>query len=98
MGGRPKAPPCWRRGGHHEPGDHATEGGCTMTRKLSTSELSVHASGGRSGGLAQTRELHRSLRALGRVAPPPGLLGNVLDDLGLNDRYVAVETPIGAVF
>jgi O-6-methylguanine DNA methyltransferase len=44
------------------------------------------------------RALHGRLRAMGDVAAPAGLLGAVLDELGLSDRFVPLETSIGTVY
>jgi O-6-methylguanine DNA methyltransferase len=40
----------------------------------------------------------RDLRALGKVAAPETLHDAVLDRLGLGDRYVRIQTPLGPVF
>src|SRR5262245_33180256 len=48
--------------------------------------------------LASARALHRRLRALGEVATPPTLLAAVLDELGFDARYFAMDSPIGPVF
>jgi methylated-DNA-[protein]-cysteine S-methyltransferase len=48
--------------------------------------------------LASARRLHRQLRALGDVAPPPSLFAAVLDELGFDARYFSMESPIGPVF
>jgi O-6-methylguanine DNA methyltransferase len=44
------------------------------------------------------RQLFDGLRALGRVRAPVRLLGSVLDELELGDRYGAFETALGTVF
>jgi O-6-methylguanine DNA methyltransferase len=48
--------------------------------------------------LAAARALHRRLRALGDVEAPAGLLPGVFEELGLGERYVSIDTPIGPVF
>jgi O-6-methylguanine DNA methyltransferase len=48
--------------------------------------------------LNSARVLYRRLRALGEVAPAPGLLASVLGELGFDVRYISVESPIGPVF
>jgi O-6-methylguanine DNA methyltransferase len=49
-------------------------------------------------GLASARALHGRLRALGEIEAPTGLLGGVFAELGLGERYVSIDTPIGPVF
>ena len=48
--------------------------------------------------LAAARELRGRLRALGDVRAPTTLLPDVLAGIGLGDRYLELETPIGPVF
>jgi O-6-methylguanine DNA methyltransferase len=48
--------------------------------------------------LAAARALHRRLRALGRAAAPGSLLGAVLEELGLSERYLSLPSPIGTVY
>ena len=48
--------------------------------------------------LAGARELRGRLRALGEVRAPSTLLPAVLGGIGLGDRYLELETPIGPVF
>ena len=49
--------------------------------------------------LASARALHRRLHALGQAAAPGSLLGAVLDEVGLAERYLSIgETPIGTVY
>jgi|SRR5579884_1906762 len=48
--------------------------------------------------IPQHKELLTDLRALGRVRAPATLLGSVLDDLDLGDRYGSLPTPLGEVF
>jgi O-6-methylguanine DNA methyltransferase len=52
----------------------------------------------RTRDLASARTLYRQLRGLGQVEAPGGLLGSVLDELGLAERYLSLETPIGTVY
>lgn len=52
----------------------------------------------RTSELASARALHRGLRQLGSADAPGGLLGAVLDELGLAERYLSVESPIGSVY
>jgi O-6-methylguanine DNA methyltransferase len=49
-------------------------------------------------GLGAARVLHGRLRTLGEVRAPGSLLGGVLGELGLGERYVSIQTPIGPVF
>lgn len=44
------------------------------------------------------RQLLRDLRALGAVKAPPTVLEGVLTQVGLNDTYGSLETPLGTVF
>jgi len=49
--------------------------------------------------LASARALHRRLHALGQATAPDSLLGAVLDELGLAERYLSItETAIGTVY
>ena len=48
--------------------------------------------------LASARTLHRRLRGLGRASAPGGLLRAVLEELGLSERYLSLQTPIGTVY
>ena len=52
----------------------------------------------RTRDLASARVLYQRLRGLGQVEAPGGLLGAVLEELGLAERYLALETPIGRVY
>lgn len=52
----------------------------------------------RTRDLASARALHGRLRALGRVSAPGSLLGSVLDEVGLAERYLSMQTPIGLVY
>ena len=50
-------------------------------------------------GLAAARVLHQQLRALGQAAAPGTLLGAVLDEVGLVERYLSLQdTPVGTVY
>ncbi|MGH2516663.1 MAG: methylated-DNA--[protein]-cysteine S-methyltransferase [Ktedonobacterales bacterium] len=51
-----------------------------------------------ANALAEARELLGRLRALADQDAPVGLLANVLGELGLGDRYFAVDTPLGRVY
>lgn len=53
---------------------------------------------GRMSDLASARALHGRLRALGLVTAPGSLLGSVLDEIGLAERYLSLQTPIGLVY
>ena len=44
------------------------------------------------------RQLLNELRALGRVHAPRRVLEEVLDEIGLGDRYAALDTALGPVF
>jgi O-6-methylguanine DNA methyltransferase len=44
------------------------------------------------------RQLLTDLRALGTVEAPSTLLNTVLRELGLEDRYTSLPTPLGSVF
>jgi len=44
------------------------------------------------------RQLLTDLRTLGAVHAPPHLLDTVLRDLGLDDAYTSLSTPLGPVF
>lgn len=48
--------------------------------------------------LASARALHGRLRDLGRVSAPDGVLGAVLGEIGLAERYFRLETVIGPVY
>ena len=48
--------------------------------------------------LASARGLHHRLRQLGDVAAPSSLFPGVLGELGLDGRYIVVESPIGPLF
>ena len=48
--------------------------------------------------LASARALHQRLRGLGQVEAPGSLLGAVLEDVGLAERYLSLQTPIGTVY
>jgi len=48
--------------------------------------------------LGAARELRGRLRALGDIQAPTTLLPAVLGGIGLGDRYLELETPIGPVF
>jgi O-6-methylguanine DNA methyltransferase len=52
----------------------------------------------RTGQLASARALYQELRMLGQAAAPGSLLGAVLEELGLAERYLSLETPIGTVY
>src|SRR5688572_18542948 len=52
----------------------------------------------RTRDLASARALHGRLRALGLVTAPGSLLGGVLDEIGLAERYLSLQTPIGLVY
>lgn len=52
----------------------------------------------RTRDLAAARTLHGRLRALGQATAPGTLLGNVLDEIGLAERYLSLQTPIGLVY
>lgn len=52
----------------------------------------------RTRDLASARALHQRLRGLGQATAPGGLLGAVLDELGLAERYLSLQTPIGTVY
>jgi len=57
----------------------------------------MNVSDDRLRDLLAARALHGRLRALGDVMAPAGLLGAVLGELGLSERFVSLETPIGTV-
>src|SRR5579859_531581 len=44
------------------------------------------------------RQLLTDLRALGTVKAPPRLIDHVLRDLGLQDQYTSLSSPLGSVF
>jgi O-6-methylguanine DNA methyltransferase len=46
----------------------------------------------------QTRQLLQDLRALSKVKAPRGMLGAILDEVNLGDRYASLETALGPVF
>ena len=52
----------------------------------------------RTRDLASARALHRRLRRLGEATAPTGVLGAVLDELGLAERYLSLESPIGTLY
>ena len=52
----------------------------------------------RTSDLASARALYQGLRMLGQATVPGGLLGAVLEELGLAERYLSLETPIGTVY
>ena len=52
----------------------------------------------RTRDLVAARALHGRLRALGQVRAPGSLLGSVLDEIGLAERYLSLQTPIGLVY
>jgi O-6-methylguanine DNA methyltransferase len=52
----------------------------------------------REQDLASARALHQRLRALGQAAAPGTLLGAVLEEIGLAERYLSLQTPIGTVY
>ena len=58
----------------------------------------MNGSGDRLRDLVAARALHARLRGLGDVAAPAGLLGTVLGALGLAERFVSLESPIGTIF
>jgi len=59
----------------------------------------MNAQSDRAKALASARALHQRLHRLGEAAAPGGLLGAVLDEVGLAERYVSLaETPIGTVY
>ncbi|MGE3270067.1 MAG: methylated-DNA--[protein]-cysteine S-methyltransferase [Chloroflexota bacterium] len=58
----------------------------------------MSAHGDRTLDLASARRLHQRLRALGSETAPVGLLGAVLNEIGLAERYVSIQTPIGRVY
>ena len=58
--------------------------------------MSAHVD--RTKDLAAARALHRRLRTLGQAAAPGSLLGAVLEEIGLSERYLSIETPIGTVY
>jgi O-6-methylguanine DNA methyltransferase len=58
----------------------------------------MSAYGDRTRDLASARALHGRLRALGLATAPSSLLSNVLDDVGLAERYVSLQTSIGQVY
>src|SRR3954471_22642047 len=59
--------------------------------------MSTNLDGARA--LASARALHRRLHALGQAAAPGSLLGAVLDEIGLAERYLSIQgTPIGTVY
>src|SRR3954469_7100427 len=59
--------------------------------------MSTNLDGARA--LASARALHRHLHQLGQAAAPGSLLGAVLDEIGLAERYLSLAgTPIGTVY
>jgi O-6-methylguanine DNA methyltransferase len=52
----------------------------------------------RTRDLASARSLHQELRMLGQAMAPGSLLGAVLEELGLAERYLTLQTPIGTVY
>src|SRR3954469_22632812 len=59
--------------------------------------MSTNLDGARA--LASARALHRHLHQLGQAAAPGSLLGAVLDEIGLAERYLSLaETQIGTVY
>src|SRR3954447_4183258 len=53
----------------------------------------------RAQALAAARALHQHLHRLGQAAAPGRLVGAVLDEIGLAERYLSLaETPIGTVY
>ena len=52
----------------------------------------------RTRQLASARALYQELRMLGQATAPGGLLGAVLEELGLAERYLSLQTPIGTVY
>jgi O-6-methylguanine DNA methyltransferase len=61
--------------------------------------LSDAADADRARALGAARVLHQHLHALGQAAAPGTLLGSVLDELGLAERYLSLAgTPIGTVY
>ena len=52
----------------------------------------------RTRDLASARALYRRLRGLGQATAPGGLVGAVLEELGLTERYLSLETAIGTVY
>lgn len=58
--------------------------------------MSANVEGART--LAAARALHAGLRALGAAAAPEGLLGAVLGEVGLQEQYLSLPSPIGTVY
>jgi O-6-methylguanine DNA methyltransferase len=59
----------------------------------------MNAQSDRTRALASARALHQHLHRLGQAAAPGSLLGAVLDEIGLAERYLSIaETPIGTVY
>ena len=58
--------------------------------------MSAHVD--RTRDLAAARALHQRLRGLEQVAAPDTLLPAVLEGLGLAERYVSLQSPIGTVY
>jgi O-6-methylguanine DNA methyltransferase len=58
----------------------------------------MNAYADRARELAAARVLHRRLRELGQAMAPASLLGGVLDEVGLAERYLSLQTPIGQVY
>lgn len=52
----------------------------------------------RTRDLAAARALHARLRALGQATAPASLLGAVLGEIGLDERYLSIETPVGRIY
>jgi O-6-methylguanine DNA methyltransferase len=61
--------------------------------------MSTRADSDRAQALASARALHGHLHRLGEAAAPGTLLGAVLDELGLAERYLSLPgTPVGTVY
>ena len=58
----------------------------------------MNANVDRTNDLAAARAFHQRLRRLGQARAPGSLLGAVLEELGLRDRYLSLQTPIGTVY
>ena len=48
--------------------------------------------------LAEARDLHNRLRELARVEAPAMLLGSVLSEVDIADRYFTLDSPLGLVY